>query len=271
MIRSGGRQWIVATPMVMLAGCAAIADRPEWSTSRRPSSAQKDQSHAYQQLATSYHRQNRPKLAEPLYRAALRSNPGNAELHYRLGDCLARMGQREEAIRSLQEATQLSPGNADYQSLLGILLRWSGRNEEALAALERAWASNPPSVDAGLELARWHLEHDRPDRSRPILEICRLHRPDHPEIEQSLAESLEKLGDLSAARSHWQSLADRGELGATPWRHLTAIHEALGEAPLADGSRQYVQRLSPEQMRAPIQLPKLTARSAADREYPPWR
>ncbi len=89
---------------------------------------------------------------------AVRLRPLSARAQEQLGDCLARVGRREEALARLAEAARLEPRRAQTHALIGGVLLEAGRPAEAIAPLERACALAPDLAAAhanlGLALAR---------------------------------------------------------------------------------------------------------------------
>jgi predicted Zn-dependent protease len=75
---------------------------------------------------------------QPLLRKLVRGEPGNAELHLLLGDCLLAKGDAETATLSLRRALALNPGFPPARAALGRALAASGKFAEAIPHLEAA-------------------------------------------------------------------------------------------------------------------------------------
>ena len=225
----------------------------------------------YSELAQEYHRQNRPEVAARLYREAIRANPKDPRLHYLCAHSLGMAGDRDGSIAEAKAAVKLDPDYAEAQALLGILLRHAGRNAEALEALDAAWRLSPPSVPAGLELAAWEMNHDRPEEATRILEVCQIYQPGDSRVLLLQAEALERSGKLVEAEKAWRALADRGVGGADALEHLSDINEELGNRSLAKSFREEAKRINPFELASQPRRRTVRARPYSDkaREFPP--
>jgi tetratricopeptide (TPR) repeat protein len=84
-----------------------------------------------------------------LLRRAVEVNPLTPEGHFQLGRALRESGDADqEAIRHLQEASNLAPSTPRYWRELGVALSKSGELDAALRALERCIELDPDDVDA---------------------------------------------------------------------------------------------------------------------------
>src|SRR5215471_15021070 len=96
-----------------------------------------------------HHREGRLSDAEPLYRAALRQEPNNAQALHLLGMLEGQRGRLPVALDFLRRAAASDGGNAHLHNNLGETLRHLGRHLEAIDAFLRA-----VSLDSSL-LAAW--------------------------------------------------------------------------------------------------------------------
>jgi tetratricopeptide (TPR) repeat protein len=179
-------------------------------------------------------------------------------------------GEREASIVEAKAAVRLAPDYAEAQALLGILLRHAGRNAEAIEALQAAWRLSPPSVAAGLELAAWELNHDRPEEAERILEVCQIYQPGDSRVLLLQAEALERAGKLVQAEKAWRALVDRGVGGADALRHLSDINDALGNQSLAKSFREQAKQINPFELASQPRRRTVRARPYSDqmREFP---
>jgi tetratricopeptide (TPR) repeat protein len=83
-------------------------------------------------------RPKQPVEAAGYLRAALAVRPDRSALHSDLGLILDQLGDREGAVRSLEQAIRLSPRHAMAHTNLGLLLRRKGDLEGALKAHREA-------------------------------------------------------------------------------------------------------------------------------------
>lgn len=87
-------------------------------------------------------------LAESEFRAALRLDPADPDVHSNLGLVHGMRREVEEAVREAREAVRLAPQRADLERNLGLALSWSGRRAEAIEALRRAVALDPSDAQS---------------------------------------------------------------------------------------------------------------------------
>ena len=146
------------------------------------------------------------KEAIPFYLAilALPPAPGDAPLN-NVRDKLARSllvtGQRDEAIRHLEEIVKESPLRFETYELLGELYEAKGEMDKALAHYEHSLLLDASEPKNHLRLAEMLLRADRHDRAVEIMQAARKKFPDVPYITYSLAIA------LSQAKRHPEALA----------------------------------------------------------------
>jgi tetratricopeptide (TPR) repeat protein len=106
------------------------------------------------------------ELAE-LLRENVRLEPDNAAAWQRLGLVLLfALGEPEEAVSALGEATRLAPSDASARLGLGLALHAGGQGEEAVEAIEAALRIDPAALD-GRPAARALLEAARRGEAWP--------------------------------------------------------------------------------------------------------
>lgn len=98
--------------------------------------------------------EGRAKDAVALFRQALELEPRDADLHYNLGNALARSDQPQEAMAAYARSLQLEPRNAQAHANLGVLLLGEVRVGAARRHLERALELDPQLHTPHLHLAR---------------------------------------------------------------------------------------------------------------------
>lgn len=146
------------------------------------------------------------KEAIPFYFAvlALPPAPGDAPLN-NVRDKLARSllvtGQRDEAIRHLEEIVKESPLRFETYELLGEMYEAKGEMDKALAHYEHSLLLDARKPENHLRLAEMLLKADRHERAVEIMQAARQKFPDVPYITYSLAIS------LSQAKRHPEALA----------------------------------------------------------------
>jgi tetratricopeptide (TPR) repeat protein len=149
---------------------------------------------------------NRPLSDEGRARDALaslesagRTRPGDAQVHYLLGQALESQGLLERAAESFGRATALDPEFADAHNDLGEVLLRLGRTDAAIASCQRALALRPRFAAALGNLAN-------ADRARGALDaaIAGYRRvialePGLAEAHRNLGSALLEAGDREAA------------------------------------------------------------------------
>ncbi len=168
-----------------------------------------------------------------LFQEVLQDHPDFADVHNRMGLCLAMLGRHVEALASFQQAILLAPTYAEAHLNHGIVLTELGRHEEAQEAFDESTRLDTrdgtafPS-HAGNQIAVTHaklgdlyLVADRPSLAaqqyRAALEV----RPRFLDIRTKLAEALMEMGDAEDALAEL-----RGVLEAKP--EFTAARLRLG-------------------------------------------
>jgi tetratricopeptide (TPR) repeat protein len=147
-----------------------------------------------------------------VFRRLLEEHPGFADVHNRVGLCLAMLDRPEEALGAFEQALELNPAYAEAHLNRGILLTEVGRHSEAQEAFDEASRLDtrdglafPSSV--GNQLATTHGRlgdlyrvAGRADLAveqyRAGLEI----RPRYLDLRASLAEVLVELERIEEAR-----------------------------------------------------------------------
>ncbi len=96
------------------------------------------------------------------FRKDIRQNPDEPELHMRLGDALASIGQLGPAAEAFREVVKLDPSNSTAHFNLARALEFQKRYDEAIAAMARAIKAMTESGNAN-EAARFktYLAHLR--------------------------------------------------------------------------------------------------------------
>jgi tetratricopeptide (TPR) repeat protein len=91
--------------------------------------------------------------AESLLRPLVIAEPGNADAHVVLGECLAMQNQRSAAIDELTAAARLEPDSAAVYNTLGTVLERFLETDAARQAFTRAISLDPNLAEAHVSLA----------------------------------------------------------------------------------------------------------------------
>jgi tetratricopeptide (TPR) repeat protein len=146
-----------------------------------------------------------------LLASAIESGQGYADAHHLLGLCYALVEQREDALRSFDEALALNPSYVEALLNRAIVLGDLGRSDEAEASLSRAQelgrpdATGFPAVVAN-RLANMHAELGRAYREAGALRPAAAQfesalelRPSFADLRLELARTWLEAGDPAQA------------------------------------------------------------------------
>jgi tetratricopeptide (TPR) repeat protein len=188
------------------------------------------------------------EVALSVFRAVLKENPGFADVHNRVGLCLAMLNRPEDALAAFGQALELNPSYAEAHLNRGIVLTEVARHDEAQKAFDEASRLDtrdglafPSSV--GNQLAATHGRlgdlyrvAGRLDLSveqfRAGLEI----RPRYLDLRANLAEVLVEMERVDEAREEldWVLQENPGFTGArirlgVVFHHLGDTESAIRE------------------------------------------
>src|ERR1700728_317653 len=148
-------------------------------------------------------RVDHPEAALVAFTRAVHATPSVA-LHLSRGGLLEFLGRPSEAIDAYREATAMEPDNANAILKLGLCLRRKGDEEDAATTIERAVALAPGSSDAWF--AAGLVRQDKgnfgfaADAYRHALEL----RPDFAEAAVNLGICHQEVGDMVAAKAAYR-------------------------------------------------------------------
>ena len=136
--------------------------------------------------------------AAQAFRQAICFEPGDAELHNRLGAVLLALGQFDEAISACRETVRINSWHAEAWNNLGLALAGTGRLDEAIAALCR-------STDIQKVPQSWNnlgnvlKKKDQLDRAIEAYRVALRLAPESAEICNNLGLVLRDNGQLDEA------------------------------------------------------------------------
>lgn len=119
--------------------------------------------------------------------AAVRAAPGNAALHYALGNALAFRRRLDEAEEQYRETIRLRPRFAGAEENLGVLYKWRGQLEDALPHFSRAYHLDPNLSSAACDLSGALATLGKTDEALAVLVSYRARHP-----RDGVAEGLER-------------------------------------------------------------------------------
>lgn len=125
------------------------------------------------------------------YRFKLDRNPEDEKAHFSLAGMLAALGERDEAIRHLDEAVRVRPDFALALSDLGRLHFLNGEVERAVALFDRAIAASPALPQAHHNLGTVRLAQRNREEAEAHFRRALEEWPEFAEAHYGLGEALE--------------------------------------------------------------------------------
>lgn len=175
-------------------------------------------------LARAYSKKRVAKLAEPLLREVLKSEPDNRDAQMGLVDLYLSMGRYAEADKMLDEAIAKDANDLQALSRKGILKSRMGRPNEALEPLEKVASQNPLLFDARAEYAFLLFRGDPANADRCITTMT-----DILTSEPRNVLSLHYLGMCLYAKGNKPRAEDSFKAAINVDPMFAAAHFSLGE------------------------------------------
>lgn len=138
------------------------------------------------------------------YRFKLDRDPEDEKALFSLAAMLAALGERDEAIRLLNEAVRVRPDFALALSDLGRLHFLNGDVEEALSLFDRAIAASPELPQAHHNLGTVLLAQGKAEEAESHFRRAIEEWPDFAEARYGLGEVLEARSESGAALGHFR-------------------------------------------------------------------
>jgi Flp pilus assembly protein TadD len=143
-----------------------------------------DRIEAYQRSAIVNDQLGNFEESDKLYRAALKREPKNAELHCDRGYSLYLQDRDAEAEKTLRQALTLNPRLARAHNNLALVLAHNGKDEQALAEFSQGGCHE---ADARVNLAFCLMARKEWIKARQQLELASTADPNAPAIGPALA------------------------------------------------------------------------------------
>ncbi len=139
--------------------------------------------------------------------AALRHGGDEAILES-LAALYARWGEQERATRLLQRLARVSPNDPDHVIALGEQYDQQGQRERAVETWQRILQVIPDRAEARRTLADVLADHAMLSEAIALYREAVALRPDDLEMHKGLASALERNRDHAAAAEEWQRVLD---------------------------------------------------------------
>jgi tetratricopeptide (TPR) repeat protein len=155
-------------------------------------------------------RQRRFVEAERVYQGILHRLPEHPDALHLMGTLAVEADNFGAAIDYFERAVKRRPKHPEYLNNLGTAYLDNGDFELAIAALRKAVDNSPGLIEALCNLARAHRRNNKAANGLPYLERALRMAPDHPLVSVSFGETLQDLGRMDEAASHFRHAIGRG-------------------------------------------------------------
>ncbi len=159
-------------------------------------------------LLRSLREQGRYEEALVRIRAALRAEPGNADLLLFEGQILTDLKRFAQAATVLGNAIRIAPDYADLHLARARALFFAGRREDALDALRPLLEVAAEDPRPWLLAARIHFAAGRLDRAEAALGRLRELAPEDPEALLTAADIARRRGHLRLASAYYERILE---------------------------------------------------------------
>lgn len=155
-------------------------------------------------LAQAYEAASNPRAAITYYLKALELQPGNPDIHYRLGVLLHRLKRLDEAIQEFRRVIGLDTTYAPAYNYLGHLYAEKGENlTEAESLIKKALTLDPNNGYFHDSLGWLYFKLGRYEQALAELERA-VELLEDPIVYERLGDLHYRMGNLNEAREYWQ-------------------------------------------------------------------
>jgi len=197
------------------------------------------------QLADQYRRRGDGERAKALVDRAMKIAPESSLVRVRRAELLADSGRTLAARMEIERVLHRKEFGEAY-ALKGRLLWERDRKSEALEAWTKAWRAQPPSVDAGVALARWDIQQEDWTAAAEKLRLAAAMRPDDATIRRSYAQALAGAGEVGEAAEQLERAVALGDVREERYFHLAALHQRSGDHKAAEDYYRRGKQVAPD-------------------------
>jgi protein O-GlcNAc transferase len=151
------------------------------------------------ELATQRHREGKLREAESIYRQILLNDPRQTDALHGLGLLAYQVGQREAALKLIDEAISIEPQVARYHGHRGMVLAAMGRTQEAVDALRHSLSLQRDIAEVHNNLGNVLHTIGKHDEAIAAFNQALALRPDYPDAHNNLGNVLLYLGQAQQA------------------------------------------------------------------------
>ena len=171
------------------------------------------------------------QVAQQCYQQLYALDPGSWQLHLAMAELFSASKQHEQAIAEYKAALVEQSKNADLYEGLGLEYEKLGRKDEAAKTYEQALQLNPHSTASLFNLGKIHIEKDDPAAGVPLIrQAIAAHAALAPSY-YYLGYGLAAQGQFAEA-TEWleKSLAEQPSdlIRQNDWYALTRVYQKLG-------------------------------------------
>jgi len=249
----------------------ARAGRLDESTARIKAAVETDPDNAdLQRLAGSLAmRQGDSAMAESAFKRALELNPTDIKGYRQLAEFYAGAGRTQETIDVYEKALEVEPNQPQVHHFLGVLYEYGGQRERAIEHYEAAIKWAPNQAQSKNNLAYIYADTgENLDRALDLAQAAKALMPDDPNAADTLGWVLYKRGVPSAAISYLKEAEagippEDGNLGLVRY-HLALAYDASGD------SSRALEVVESALVAREAYLEAQRARGGKIDQHPPW-
>lgn len=170
-------------------------------------------------------------------KAALRLNPGDADIRNSLGVCYAALGAFNRALREFRAAVGLCPESIMPVHNIGLVHEMMGEPQKALRHLieaDRLLGSDPNAgavFELPFQIGRIYLQEGLPEKAEPYLVRASALNPASGAACRKLGECLAARGDTNGAVRAFSNAVKRNPNDAAALSELGILFHQQGENP----------------------------------------
>ena len=151
---------------------------------------------AYVNLADLYRQQNNETKAQQVLQQGLAVNDEAAALHYALAMSLIRHGDKQGAVKYLENAASSPDTSSNYIYTYALLLQDLGQTDKALSSLEKAFKMTPNNPDISYTLSQLYSAKKQYAKALRYAEHLNSLVPGNQQIQQ-MVEQLQMMSRLN--------------------------------------------------------------------------
>jgi tetratricopeptide (TPR) repeat protein len=209
-------------------------------------------------------KEGRFDLAEAAFRAAVASDPNNAEALANLGISLANLGQTDGAQKNLIESLRLDDSSAVTHFSLGVIYDRQGEDAAAIAQYRAAVERDPNNIQAIVYLADAIMRTDSPVDAARWYQQALSKEPGSTRIALSLAFALIKAADHREARKVLETAFSRHPKTAAVINALARLLATTPASDVRDGKRALEMAMSLFEANSSLEIGQTYAMALAE-------